>query len=159
MKTPLITTTLLALAISFPAAADTLAGKVIGVSDGDTITLLSQGKQQIKVRLAAIDAPEKAQAFGQRAKQHMSDICFGKQAEVKVIDTDRYGRSVGEVTCDGVFANAEMIKAGMAWVYQKYSKGYGAFFPLEEEARAAKRGLWSDPNPVAPWEWRKARKG
>ena len=146
----------LALAISFQANADTLAGKVIGVSDGDTVTLLSQDKQQIKVRLAAIDAPEKAQAFGQRAKQHVSDLCFGKQAEVKVIDTDRYGRSVGEVSCDGVFANAEMIKAGMAWVYRKYSKGYVAFFPLEEEARVARRGLWSDTDPVAPWEWRKS---
>ena len=151
---------LLALTLTFSLAshAETIEGRVVGVSDGDTLTVLDAGNTQFKIRLAAIDAPEKAQAFGQRGKEKLSDICYGKQASVTVEDTDRYGRTVGEVVCDGINANEAMIKSGLAWVYRKYAKGYGYLYAFEDEAKAAKRGLWADPNPTAPWEWRKAKR-
>lgn len=129
-----------------------IVAAVIGVSDGDTLTVLHD-QQQVKVRLAEIDAPEKAQAFGTRAKQSLSDMCFGKTAEVYPQTRDRYGRTVARVRCDGIDANAEQVRRGMAWVYTKYSHD-PAFPPLELEARAARRGLWADPAPVPPWEWR-----
>lgn len=138
--------------------AETLEGRVIGISDGDTLTLLDASKTQVKIRLAAIDAPEKAQPFGQRSKERLSDICYDKQATVGLVDTDRYGRTVGEVVCDGTNANETMIKSGMAWVYRKYVKGYSHLYAFEDEAKATKRGLWIDPNPVAPWDWRKAKR-
>jgi endonuclease YncB( thermonuclease family) len=96
--------------------------------------------------------------FGQRAKEKLSDICYGKQASVIVVDTDRYGRTVGEITCEGVNANEVMIKSGLAWVYRKYAKGHSHLYAFEDDAKAARRGLWVDPNPVAPWDWRKAKR-
>lgn len=157
MITRLISILVLLISPTIAVSAD-ISGKVVSVSDGDTITVLSGDKLEHRIRLAAIDAPEKAQAFGQRAKQAMSDLCYGKNAQVKVIDIDRYNRSVGEVRCAGVYANEAMLSKGMAWVYRKYSKGYGNFYSVEEEARTTSRGLWVDPEPVPPWEWRKARR-
>lgn len=144
----------LLLLASNMALADSLSGRAVGVTDGDTLTILDSSNKQIKVRLAAIDAPEKAQAYGQQSKQALSDICFGKSVTIAVVDTDRYGRTVGEVECSGTNANQAMLKLGMAWVYRKYAKGYGHYFAIEDEARAAKRGLWADKNPMPPWEWR-----
>jgi endonuclease YncB( thermonuclease family) len=144
-----------ALLVSITASADTLTGRVIGISDGDTLTVLDSSNHQHKIRLAAIDAPEKSQAFGNKSKQALSDLCFNKQASIKVVDTDRYGRTVGEVTCAGTNANDAMVRSGMAWVYRKYAKGYAGLYKLEDEAKAAKRGLWAEANPVPPWEWRK----
>ncbi len=151
---------LLAFTLTFSLAthAETIEGRVVGVSDGDTLTVLDAGNTQFKIRLAAIDAPEKAQAFGQRGKEKLSDICYGKQATINVKSTDRYGRSVGDVNCAGINANETMIQSGLAWVYRKYAKGYGHLYAFEDEAKAAKRGLWADPNPTAPWEWRKAKR-
>lgn len=146
---------LFVLSISIPAAAETISGRVISIADGDTLTILNSENIQIKVRLAAIDAPEKAQAFGNRSKQSLSDMCFGKQAKIEVVDTDRYGRTVGTVTCGEVRANDAQVASGMAWVYQKYAEGFGHLHPLEESAKASKEGLWSDPSPTPPWEWRK----
>ena len=137
------------------ASADALTGRVVGISDGDTLTLLDASKVQHKIRLAAIDAPEKSQAFGNKSKQALSDLCFDKQASIKVVDTDRYGRTVGEVSCGATNANEAMVRSGMAWVYRKYAKGYPGLYKLEDEAKASKRGVWADPNPVPPWEWRK----
>lgn len=151
-------TALLLVTSGLAAAADTLSGRVVAISDGDTLTILDGSNTQHKVRLAAIDAPEKAQAFGNRAKQALSDICFGKSAVITVVDTDRYGRTVGEVDCLGTSANQEMLRLGMAWVYRKYAKGYGHFYAFEDDAKASKRGLWTDPNPVPPWEWRHTKK-
>ncbi|MDP3211912.1 thermonuclease family protein [Methylotenera sp.] len=147
-----------ALSLSTMAYAETITGRVVGVSDGDTLTILDQSNTQFKIRLAAIDAPEKAQPFGQRGKQKLSDLCFGKSANVQVISTDRYGRSVGEVDCAGVNANEVMVQSGLAWVYRKYDKGYGHLYGLEDDARNARRGLWADDNPTPPWEWRKAKR-
>lgn len=129
-----------------------LVAIVVSISDGDTLTVVHD-QQQVKIRLAEIDAPEKAQSFGSRAKQSLSDMCFGKTAEVSAQTRDRYGRTVARVRCDGIDANAEQVRRGMAWVYTKYSHD-PVFPPLEQEARAAHRGLWADPSPVPPWEWR-----
>ena len=145
-------TTLLASAL---CVADTLVGRVVSIAEGDTLTILDESKVQHKIRLAAIDAPEKSQAFGNKSKQALSDLCFDKQASIEVVDTDRYGRTVGEVTCAGTNANEAMVRSGMAWVYRKYAKAYPGLYKLEDEAKAAKRGLWAESNPVPPWEWRK----
>ena len=130
---------------------------VIGIADGDTLTTRCEtptGMENIKVRLAEIDAPEKGQAFGNRSKQHLSDICFKKQAEVRPQTTDRYGRTVARLICEGTDANSEQVRAGMAWVFDKYVTDRG-LYAVQDEALAARRGLWADREPVAPWEWRK----
>jgi endonuclease YncB( thermonuclease family) len=138
-----------------------LLGRVTAVHDGDTLTLLV-GRIQHKIRLNGIDAPELRQAFGRRARQFLSALAFGKTVTVHVVDVDRYGREVGDVYVNGALVNAELVRAGMAWHYKQYSKD-ATLAELEIEARAAKRGLWADSNPVPPWEYRgerrKARKG
>lgn len=127
-------------------------GKVVGVSDGDTITVLKD-REQVKVRLVEIDAPEKGQAFGNRSKQALSALVHGKQVEIRVHGTDRYGRTLGRVHQSGLDVNAEMVRRGMAWVYVKYARDKG-LYQLEAEAREQRRGLWADKEPVPPWEWR-----
>lgn len=140
------------LAISH-AAAETVTGRVVGVSDGDTLTLLDDGNNTVKIRLAEIDAPEKKQPFGARSKESLSDLCYDKAATADIQAKDRYGRTVARIKCDGVDANAAQISRGMAWVYDKYVKDK-SLFRLQDEARTALLGLWSDPDPVPPWEWR-----
>lgn len=142
--------------LAYPANAADLTGRVVAVSDGDTITVLVD-KRQVKVRLAEIDAPEKMQAFGQRAKQALSDLVYDKTVMLDVVDTDRYGRSVARVLVNGVSANEQMVSQGMAWCYRKYLRGDWCL-PAEAAAREAKNGLWADPDPTAPWEWRKNRR-
>lgn len=137
-------------------AAILLLCTVVGVSDGDTLTARCDG-EQIKVRLAEIDAPEKRQPFGMKSKQSLSELCFQRKAEVRQVDRDRYGRVVARVKCDGVDANAEQVRRGMAWVYDKYAKD-ASLHVVQREAQAARRGLWADKAPVPPWEWRKASK-
>jgi len=132
------------------------SGKVVGVSDGDTLTVLKDRKQ-VKVRLVEIDAPEKRQAFGNRSKQALSALVHGKQVEIKEHGTDRYGRTLGRIYQSGLDVNAEMVRRGMAWVYVKYVKDK-RLNQLEAEARKQRRGLWADEDPVPPWEWRRARK-
>jgi len=149
---------LLLLNLTSLAYADILTGQIVGVTDGDTVTLLDDNRSQYKIRLAAIDAPEKLQPFGNRSKQQLSNLCFSKQASIEVRSKDRYGRLVGIVTCDDKNANEAMITSGFAWVYRKYAKGFGHYYALEREAQAAKVGLWIDTNPIAPWEWRKAKR-
>ncbi len=134
-------------------------GRVVGVSDGDTLTLLVDGKRQVKVRLAEIDAPEGGQPYGNRSKQELSALTFDKEAWVRVQDTDRYGRTVGRVFVGSVDVSAEMVRRGAAWVFRKYVKD-ASLFKLEEEARRDKRGLWSLPESerIPPWEWRRAKR-
>ncbi len=139
------------------AANKTLAGEVIGISDGDTLTILDQARTTHKIRLAHIDAPESAQPFGNRAKQALSSICFRKMAKIAVIDTDRYGRSVGVVHCAGVEANKSMVADGFAWVYRKYAANENELIALESKARREQIGLWSDANPMPPWDYRRFR--
>lgn len=99
-----------------------IVGLVIAISDGDTLTVLSDDRQQVKVRLAEIDAPEKQQAFGTRSRQSLGELCHEKHAEVRVVDVDRYGRTVGRVACDGTDANEAQVRRGMAWVYDRYAQ-------------------------------------
>lgn len=127
--------------------------KVIGIADGDTLTVLKERKE-VKIRLGEIDAPERQQAFGQRAKESLQQLCAGKSATYETQDVDRYGRVVARVHCNGIDVNQAQVERGMAWVYTKYSKD-AALFAMEVQARAEQRGLWADRNPVPPWEWRK----
>ncbi|TXG81037.1 MAG: nuclease [Thermomicrobiales bacterium] len=147
---------LLASFLCIPLAAYGLEGKAIGVSDGDTLTILDVTKRQHRIRLAEIDAPESKQAFGQRAKQALSRICFGKHVEIRDSSADRYQRVVGTVYCDGVNANSELVRQGMAWVYVQYASKSSPLFALEKAARANKLGLWADPHATPPWEFRRA---
>ena len=135
------------------------SGKVVGVSDGDTFTFLTPDKQQIKVRLSEIDAPEKAQPFGTRSRQALSDLIFSKDVLVVQDDKDRYGRLVGQVYVDGIHVNRKMVQDGMAWVYRQYLKDKTLLHD-EQAAREAKRGLWSLPSTeqVPPWEWRRGER-
>jgi micrococcal nuclease len=128
------------------------AHKVIGIADGDTMTLLVN-RQPLKIRLANIDAPEKRQAFGQKSKQSLSELCWGKDAVYETQNKDRYGRTVAVVTCAGVQVNRAQVEHGMAWVYGRYNKDQ-ALPALEKAARAKKAGLWADAHPVAPWDFR-----
>lgn len=132
------------------------AYQVIGIADGDTMTLLVD-KKPLKIRLANIDAPEKRQAFGQRSKQSLSDLCWGKDVTYKTKNIDRYRRTVAVVYCDGIEANRAQIKRGMAWTYSRYNKDRSLPM-LQEQAAADRRGLWQDTQPVPPWEWRRKSK-
>jgi endonuclease YncB( thermonuclease family) len=147
---------LLALSIT-PALAEEYAGKVVGITDGDTLALLTPEKRQLKVRLAEIDTPEHNQPYGSRARQALSDLAFGREARVVVVDHDRYGRVVGRVFIDETDVNAELVRQGAAWVYRDFARDR-TLFALEDEARAAKRGLWALPEAqrTPPWEWRQA---
>ena len=133
----------------------------MGVTDGDTIKILTAGNVQHRIRLHGIDCPEKRQPFGAKAKQFTSEACFGKTVRVEVRDTDRYGRTVGEVILpDGRNLNHEIVRAGLAWWYRKYARGDHQLAEAEAEAREARRGLWADAEPVQPWKWRRgARTG
>jgi endonuclease YncB( thermonuclease family) len=135
----------------------TFTGTVVGLSDGDTLDVLREGKA-VRIRLHGIDTPEKAQAFGTRARQYSSDLAFQQTVTVQVHDTDRYGRLVGEVLLpDGRSLNQELVRAGLAWWYGQYAPHDTTLAQLEAQARAARRGLWADTAPVPPWKWRKAR--
>lgn len=133
------------------------SGKVVGVTDGDTLTVLKDGQEQVKIRLYGIDAPEGGQDFGAKAKQALSALTFGKVVDVQTMDQDRYGRTVGRVFADGQDVNEALVKSGMAWVYHQYCKEVltcQSWAGLEQDARAARGGLWADPDPTPPWEWR-----
>lgn len=129
---------------------------IVGISDGDTLKARCGepgAYEQVTIRLAEIDAPEKRQAYGQRSKEALSALCFGSQAAIRPVTRDRYGRTVARVECRGIDASVEQIRQGMAWRFVRYSKD-GSIEPLEAAARAAGSGLWADPRPVPPWEWR-----
>ena len=149
----------LTLLCAFPLfAAETIEGKVVFVADGDTITVLKD-KQQIKVRLHGVDAPEKAQDFGTASRTFTSELCFGKVVTVEVKDTDRYGRKVGIVTVpDGRVLNHELVKAGLAHWYAAYARDDTTLKGLQDEAKSAKRGVWSRTDTVAPWDFRKEKR-
>ena len=134
---------------------------VVGAADGDTLTArcgTAGAYQQVKVRLAAIDAPEKGQPYGNRAKQALSELCYMQQARIKRTDNDRYERIVAEVTCQGQLANQYMVRNGWAWVYDRYASGYMHWHTDQRAAQKGRLGLWQDPHPVPPWEWRKNKK-
>lgn len=141
-------------------AATTLLCLVVAIADGDTLTARCGepgAYEQVKVRLAAIDAPEKKQPFGSVSRQHLAALCFQQQATIVPKARDRYGRTVADVECRGQDAGTVQVQAGLAWYYVKYGKGYAHLHPLQDDARRAGRGLWSQPGAVAPWEWRRGR--
>lgn len=129
-------------------------GKVVRVLDGDTIEVL-QEKRTVRVRLNGIDCPEKTQAFGTKAKEYTSELCFGKNVSVDELGQDRYGRMIGEVKlADGKDLNQELVRAGLAWWFRKYAGKDKVLQELEEVARKEKRGLWSQDDAIAPWDFR-----
>ena len=139
-----------------PARGD-FVGRVVGVSDGDTIEVMRAGRA-VRVRLQGVDSPESHQAYGTRAKQFTSDLVFGKTVAVQVHGTDQYGRILGEVILpDGRSLNRELVRNGYAWWYRRYSDD-PVLRRLEEEARRERRGLWRDKNPIPPWEFRRERR-
>jgi len=127
---------------------------VVGVTDGDTITVLSSDNEQTRIRLAGIDAPESGQAFGTRAKEAMSGLVFGREVTIHTQSIDGYGRAIANVYVSGTWANLRMVEMGFAWHYKHFSKS----IPLahaESEARKFRRGLWAQKYPTPPWEFRK----
>ncbi len=150
-------TILLFLLCTF-ANAQTLTGKVISIKDGDTVVVIDAANNQTTLRLAEVDCPEKAQAFGNKAKQFTSDQVYLKQVKYKVTTTDRYGRSIAEVYYDNnKYLSAEIIKNGFGWQYKQYSTST-LLANLEQEARLNKRGLWIEPNPIYPSNFRRNKK-
>lgn len=147
-----------ALWLAGSATAATVSGKVVGITDGDTITILKD-QTPVKVRLYGIDCPEKKQPYGTKAKQYTSDKCFGKVVTVKEHGKDRNKRTIGEVILpDNRSLNQLLVKDGMAWWFREYAPKDTTLEVLENEARKAKRGLWQDNAPVPPWEFRKQKK-
>jgi endonuclease YncB( thermonuclease family) len=131
-----------------------LSGEVVGVHDGDTITVLTVHKRSVKVRLYGIDAPESNQPYGSKAKQRLSELVFGKRVRVETHGTDRYRRTLGVVYLNDKDINAQMVSEGLAWAYVRYSSRY---VPQQEEAKSARRNIWSQKNPTPPWEFRRVR--
>ncbi|MFO1436327.1 MAG: thermonuclease family protein [Gammaproteobacteria bacterium] len=151
------------LAVTQVAAAATLEGRVVGVIDGDTLIVLDAGKIKQTVRLAAIDAPEKSQPFGRRAKQNLSQLVFGKPVSVVFTHNDRWRRIVGHVFVDGMDVNLRQVRDGCAWYnaryrYEQNLTDRAAYKTAESEARNARRGLWADRNPAPPWKWRRVKR-
>lgn len=143
--------------------AEVIRGRVVGVVDGDTVDILTVEREQVRIRLAGIDAPEKAQPYGQRSKQKMSDLVFDKNAEVDFTKRDRYGRIIGKVMVNGRDASLGLLDAGLAWHYKKYAGEQSAsdratYANAEDAARSSRIGLWRDELPIAPWDWRRGNR-
>jgi len=140
-----------------------ISGKVIGISDGDTITILVQGHEQYTVRLAAIDCPEKTQSFGNRAKRVLSEKVFGHNVRIENRGKDQYGRSLGIVMMGDIDINEYMISQGLAWHYKKYAdkqppEEADRYSRAEEIAKQNKKGFWIQDNPTPPWQYRNENK-
>lgn len=138
--------------------AQTISGRVVAIADGDTLKILDISKTQYKIRLADIDAPELGQAFGKRSRQSLAELCAGKDARAMDRGRDRYGRTIGVVSCAGIEANSEQVQRGMAWVFVRYAPAGSPLYGLQAAARGARRGLWVDPEPIAPWDWRNLKR-
>jgi endonuclease YncB( thermonuclease family) len=146
-----------------PAGRQTLTGRVVSVADGDTVTVLDSNDTQHRIRLEGIDAPESHQAFGEQSRQSLAEMVSGKEVKVNYQKTDQYGRLVGKILLDGKDINLEQVSAGMAWHYKFYEneqtpEDRELYAKAEETARSVRRGLWQDPNPVEPYQFRKEEK-
>jgi endonuclease YncB( thermonuclease family) len=151
------------LLLTFNLQAATLQGKVVSVADGDTLTVLDDKKTQHKIRLQGIDAPEKAQAFGQKSKQSLNQLVHSKMVTVEFEKKDKYGRTVGKVLLNGTDVCLEQIKLGMAWHYKQYQSEQSKedreiYAQAEQLAKSQAIGLWRDKNPMSPWDFRKQTK-
>jgi endonuclease YncB( thermonuclease family) len=140
--------------------AEILAGRVVKIADGDPRTVLDASKQQHRIRLTGIDAPERKQAFGTVSKQHLAELVFGKVVEVEWHKRDRYQRILGKVLVDGVDVNLEQVRAGLAWHYKHYARDQqpaerSLYAEVEEAAGLNRVGLWRDPAPIPPWDFRR----
>jgi micrococcal nuclease len=153
MKTRLLLSLFWCLSMGVCLCAS-FTGQVVGISDGDTITVL-EGREQTKVRLVGIDTPESKQAFGSKAKQALSGKVFGKQVRVEWSEKDRYGRTLGQIYLGKRWINREMVESGFAWHYKQYSKDQN-LANAETKARQSRIGLWSAQNPTPPWDFRRA---
>lgn len=142
------------------AAPDVAAvlGIVVAVHDGDTLTVATPDGP-VRVRLAGIDAPERAQSRGEAARESLGELCARRAATVTVAGRDRYGRVLAAVSCDGVAVNREQVRRGWAWVYARYVRADDPLHEIERKARAERRGLWADAAPLPPWEWRNLKDG
>lgn len=139
-------------------ASAQLSGRVVAIADGDTFTLLTAQNQQVKIRLHGIDCPEKKQPYSNNAKAYTSSLVFGKQVSVQVKNIDRYGRTIGVVFLeDKRNVNELLLQAGWAWHFKKYDQN-ARWAAMEHQARRNRKGLWADPNPIAPWDWRAMKK-
>ncbi|MGB8329310.1 MAG: thermonuclease family protein [Polyangiales bacterium] len=135
-----------------------LAFVVIGVADGDTLTVMDGGTKTV-VRLAEVDAPERTQPYSQVSKKNLEALCrYAKVVELTPVDKDRYGRTVAHVRCDGVQVNWRQVEDGLAWCFTRYLKQPELCLPLEKAARESKKGLWREPNPQPPWEFRATKR-
>jgi len=148
-----ILTALVSASISFA-----LQGKVIKIADGDTLTLLTVDKSQVRVRLYGIDAPESKQDYGTKSKQYLSKLVFGQIVDVEDLGKDLYGRTIGKVYLDDQYINLMMVQSGLAWWYKTYAKADKELSLAQAKAKQQQLGLWALPNPIAPWEFRKAKK-
>ncbi|AFK64124.1 hypothetical protein TKWG_22400 [Advenella kashmirensis WT001] len=151
---------LIAILVIAPApsvfAATWLEGWVVGVSDGDTLTILDQARQQHKIRMAQIDAPESGMPYGRAAKKFLSDAVYRRTVMVQAGERDRYGRVLGTVYLDQKNINMQMVANGYAWAYRNYVTDT-AYCEAEDLARRLRRGLWAEKEPVPPWQWRRLK--
>lgn len=154
---------LIALCLLYASAAASVEwqGTIVGIADGDTLTLLDSAHTSHRIRLDAIDAPERTQPYGQRSRQSLADLAHGRQAHADCAKSDRYGRAVCRVSVEGVDVGLEQVRRGLAWHYTKYAHEQSAqsraeYARAEQVARAARNGLWAMPGAVPPWDYRRA---
>lgn len=159
-RKPLFSCLVFFLLASASLASESWNGECVGISDGDTVSVMKDGKA-VKIRLYGIDCPESGQDFGTRAKEFVADMIFRKTVTVTATGTDRYGRTIAYIEIDGVSVNQALVEAGLAWVYEQYCKAPECqeWRELQTKAKADKRGLWSRTDAVPPWEWRRNGKG
>ena len=147
------------LFLLYPLTAHAWTAKVVSVTDGDTIKVYNAEQGQVKIRLYGIDSPEKSQPYGQAARAYLASLIAGQVVDIESVTTDRYGRTVGIVSAGGKNINQEMLWSGYAWVYKRYcDKPFCDYWlALENEVKTDKIGLWQEPNPIPPWEWRRRK--
>lgn len=145
------------LLVSCEPASELLTGKVISVADGDTVTILTENDESIKIRLEGIDAPERGQDFGGKSRQYLNELCYGKTVKVEKKGVDQYGRVLGIVYVGDLNLNEEQVRSGLAWYYRHYVNDPRLDL-LEQTARNQKLNIWSQKNPLAPWEFRKNKR-
>jgi endonuclease YncB( thermonuclease family) len=131
--------------------------RVVGVSDGDTVTLLTAENKQIRCRLFGIDSPESGQPYGTRARQYLSSLVFGKEVVFRTMTTDRFGRTIGRLTINEADVSIAMVQAGLAWHYAQFSDNDPVLAASQELSKSHGNGLWNDPNPTPPWEFRRPK--